>query len=408
MILVTRRAAACGSTARFGFRWFVPALVRYRGLFAEVPVASFFLQLFALITPPFFQVVIDKVLVHKGLTTLDVLAFGLVVVFLFEVVLGGLRTYVFSHTTNRVDVDLGAKLYRHLLNLPMTYFGARRVRDSVARVRELETIRNFITGSALTLVIDLLFTVVFLLVMHCYSPTLTYIVAGSLPAYLALSLYVSPVLRARVNEKFSRGAENQAFLVESVNGVETLKAMAIEPQMQRRWEEQLAAYVQAGFKAANLNTIANQVAGLINKLVIALILWVGARSVIRGDLSVGQLIAFNMLAARVSGPVLRLVQLWQNFQQAGVSIERLGDVLNTQTPYRDATAHVIFEPLDCIARLAARVPKPRVNLTRFHRVFAPNSKHRAQVTPAKRGRGNQARTEDETQDQTPAVTAAAR
>lgn len=329
LILLARRALLRDANARFSFRWFIPALIKYRNLFGEVLVASFFLQLFALVTPLFFQVVIDKVLVHKGLTTLDVLAFGLIVVSIFEVILGGLRTYVFSHTTNRVDVELGARLYRHLLSLPMSYFGVRRVGDSVARVRELENIRNFITGSALTLVIDLFFTFVFLAVMYYYSPLLTYIVLGSIPAYVVLSVFVTPVLRTRIHEKFNRGAENQAFLVESVNGVETLKSMAIEPQMQRRWEEQLAGYVHASFKAANLNNIASQIAGLINKIVVVLILWVGARAVIQGDLSVGQLIAFNMLAARVSGPVLRLVQLWQDFQQAGVSVQRLGDILNT-------------------------------------------------------------------------------
>jgi len=331
LILVTRRALLTDEQTRFGFRWFIPAILKYRKLFSEVLVASFFLQLFALITPLFFQVVIDKVLVHKGLTTLDVLAFGLIVVSVFEVLLGGLRTYVFSHTANRVDVELGSKLYRHLISLPMSYFGARRVGDSVARVRELENVRNFITGSALTLVIDLFFTFVFLAVMYYYSPTLTWVVLASIPAYILLSIFVTPILRARVNEKFNRGAENQAFLVESVNGMETLKSMAIEPQMQNRWEEQLAGYVSASFKAANLNNIANQVAGLINKLVVVLILWIGARAVIQGHLSVGQLIAFNMLAARVSGPVLRLVQLWQDFQQTGVSVQRLGDILNTPT-----------------------------------------------------------------------------
>jgi len=329
LILITRRASLTNPNSRFGVRWFIPALLKYRALFIEVLAASFFLQLFALITPLFFQVVIDKVLVHKGLTTLDVLAIGLLVISLFEAILGGLRTYVFAHTTNRVDVELGAKLYRHLLSLPMSYFGARRVGDSVARVRELENIRSFITGSALTLVIDLLFTVVFLAVMYYYSPLLTYIVLGSIPAYILLSLFITPILRARVNEKFNRGAENQAFLVESIHGVETLKAMAIELQMQNRWDEQLAAYVQASFKASNLNNIANQIAGFINKVVVLLILWIGAKAVMEGNLSVGQLIAFNMLAGRVSGPVLRLVQLWQDFQQTGISIQRLGDILNT-------------------------------------------------------------------------------
>ncbi|MFN2184343.1 MAG: type I secretion system permease/ATPase, partial [Anaerolineae bacterium] len=279
----------------------------------------------------FFQVVIDKVLVHRGLTTLDVLAIGLLAVSVFEVVLTGLRTYLFSHTTNRIDVTLGAKLFDHLLRLPLAYFKARRVGDSVARVRELETIRNFITGSGLTVVIDLFFTVVFFAVMYYYSPTLTWIVWGAIPFYVLLSLFVTPVLRRRLDEKFARGAENQAFLVESVTGVETLKAMAVEPQMQRRWEEQLAAYVSASFRTANLGNIASQIAGLINKVTTVLILWIGATLVMKNDLSVGQLIAFNMLAGRVSGPILRLVQLWQDFQQAGISVQRLGDILNTPT-----------------------------------------------------------------------------
>jgi subfamily B ATP-binding cassette protein HlyB/CyaB len=353
LVLLARRAAAKGDPARFGFRWFIPALIKYRRLFGEVLLASFFLQFFGLITPLFFQVVIDKVLVHKGLTTLDVLAFGLIAVSVFEVVLGTLRAYVFSHTTNRVDVELGARLYRHLLSLPMGYFGARPVGDSVARVRELENIRNFITGSALTL--DLLFTIVFVAVMYCYSPMLTWIVLASVPAYGLLALCVTPILRARVSEKFNRGAENQAFLVESVAGAETLKAMAVEPQMQQRWEEQLAAYVHAGFKAANLGSIASQVAGLINKIVIVLILWIGARAVIQGALSVGGLIAFNMLAARVSGPVLRLVQLWQDFQQAGVSIRRLGDILNT--PVEPGYS----QPRRSLPRIKGRIQLDRVS-----------------------------------------------
>jgi subfamily B ATP-binding cassette protein HlyB/CyaB len=331
LILATRRASIKGMGGRFGFGWFVPAVLKYRRLFAEVLAASFFLQLFALITPLFFQVIIDKVLVHRGLTTLDVLAIGLLAISLFEVVLGGLRSYVFSHTTNRVDVMLGAKLFGHLLRLPLAYFEARRVGDSVARVRELENIRNFLTGSALTLLIDLFFTLVFFAVLYYYSPVLTGVVAGAIPFYIVLSAWVTPILRRRLEEKFNRGAENQAFLVESVTGIQTLKSMAVEPQMQRRWEEQLAGYVAASFKAANLGNIASQSAGFINKVTVVLILWIGATLVMKGQLTVGQLIAFNMIAARVSGPILRLVQLWQDFQQAGISVRRLGDILNTPT-----------------------------------------------------------------------------
>lgn len=330
LILFTRRAGLVGEERHFDFSWFIPAVVKYRKLLGEVLIASFFIQIFALLSPLFFQVIIDKVLVHRGLTTLDVLVIGMLAIALFEVVLGGLRTYVFSHTTNRIDVELGARLYRHLVALPLSYFESRRVGDSVARVRELENIRNFITGSALTLVIDLLFTVVFLAVMWYYSPTLTFVVLGTIPFYLALSIYITPILRGRLHEKFNRGAENQAFLVESVSGVETVKAMSVEPQMQRRWEEQLAGYVQSAFKANNLGNIASQSAQFINKVMIVLILWFGARAVIEGDLTVGALVAFNMLAGRVSGPILRLVQLWQDFQQAGISVQRLGDILNTK------------------------------------------------------------------------------
>jgi len=331
LVLITRRAQQAAAAGHFGFGWFVAAMLRYRSLLVEVLVASFFIQLLALVTPLFFQVVIDKVLVHQGLSTLDVLAAGLLVVSVFEVTLGGLRTYVFSHTTNRIDVELGGRLYRHLLALPLAYFESRRVGDSVARVRELENIRNFITGAALTVVVDLVFTVVFLAVMYFYSPLLTLVVLATFPAYLLLSILVTPVLRARLQEKFNRGAENQAFLVETLSGMETLKASAVEPQSRRRWEEQLAAYVQASFRSANLGNIAGQSAGLINKLMTIMILWCGAHAVISGELSVGQLIAFNMFAARVSAPVLRLVQLWQDFQQASVSVRRLGDILNTPT-----------------------------------------------------------------------------
>ncbi len=331
VVLFTRRVSATSDARGFGFSWFIPAIVKHRKLFAEVLVASFFIQLLALVTPLFFQVIIDKVLVHRGLTTLDVVAIGLLAVSLFDVVLNALRNYVFSHTTNRVDVMLGAKLFGHLLQLPLAYFEARRVGDSVARVRELENIRNFLTGSSLTLVIDLLFTLVFFVVLYIYSPTLTAIVAAAIPFYIVLSAVVTPILRHRLDEKFNRGAENQAFLVESVTGMQTLKAMAVEPQMQRRWEDQLAGYVGASFRAANLGNIASQAASFVNKVTVVLILWIGATLVMQGELSVGQLIAFNMIAGRVSGPILRLVQLWQDFQQAGLSVRRLADILNTPT-----------------------------------------------------------------------------
>src|SRR3981189_2543378 len=248
LVLMARRASLSDLSRRFDFTWFLGAIQKYRHLLGEVLIASFFLQVFALVSPLFFQVIIDKVLVHRSLSTLDVLVIGLVAIAVFETILGILRTYLFAHTTNRIDVELGARLFRHLIALPIAYFQARRVGDSVARVRELENIRNFITSSALTLVIDLLFTFVFLAVMFLYSPLLTWIVVGAFPFYIGISAGLPPLFRRRLDVKFQRGPQNQAFLVESVTGVETLKSMAGEPQMQRRWEEQLAGYDGESFK----------------------------------------------------------------------------------------------------------------------------------------------------------------
>ena len=329
LIQMARRAGLSSLTRRFDITWFLGAIHKYRRLLGEVLLASFFLQLFALVSPLFFQVVIDKVLVHHALSTLDVLVVGLLTIAAFETVLGILRTHLFAHTTNRIDVELGARLFRHLLALPMAYFQARRVGDLVARVRELENIRTFLTSSALTLVIDLFFASVFVGVMFFYAPTLTWIVLASFPAYIAISAGVTPLFRGRLDEKFRRGAENQAFLVESVTGIETLKAMAVEPQMQRRWEEQLAAYVAASFRVLSLGNTASQAVQFVSKVVTAAILYFGARLVIDGSLSVGELVAFNILAGRVSAPVLRLAQIWQDFHQVRLSVQRLGDILNT-------------------------------------------------------------------------------
>ena len=337
LVLMTRRAGLVDLSRRFDITWFLGAIHKYRRLLGEVLVASFFLQVFALISPLFFQVVIDKVLVHRTLSTLDVLIIGLVAIAIFETIIGILRTYLFAHTTNRIDVELGTRLFRHLIALPIGYFESRRTGDSVARVRELENIRNFLTSSALTLVIDIFFTFVFLAVMFYYSAALTWIVVGSFPFYIALSVSVTPAFRRKLDNKFSRGAENQAFLVESVSAIQTLKAMAIEPQMQRRWEEQLAAYVGSSFDVLSLGNWSSQAVQLISKLVTALTLYYGAHLVIAGELSVGELIAFNMLAGRVAQPVLRLAQLWQDFHQARVSIARLGDILNT-------TPEPMFDP----------------------------------------------------------------
>ncbi len=331
LILITSRASLAGELAKFDFSWFIPSLVKHRKLLGEALLISFMLQLFALVSPLFFQVVMDKVLVHKGLTTLDVLVIGLLCIVIFESVLSALRSYVFSHTTSRIDVELGSRLFRHLMALPLAYFQARRVGDSVARVRELENIRSFLTGNALTVVLDVFFSVVFIAVMLFYSVPLTLIVLVSLPLYFMLSLLVVPVLRQRLDVKFARGAENQAMLVETVTGIQTVKATALEPAFARRWDKQLAAYVSASFKTQNLASVANEGVNLIGKLVNAATLWYGAHLVMDNELTVGQFVAFNMFAGRVAQPIMRMAQLWTNFQQTGISVARLGDILNTRT-----------------------------------------------------------------------------
>ena len=313
---------------KFDFSWFIPAIVKYRKLLLEVLAISFVLQLIGLVTPLGFQVVMDKVLVNHAMKTLNVIAVGLVCSTLFENALSGVRTWVFARTSSKIDVELGARLYRHLLSLPVAYFQARRVGDSVARVRELENIRSFLTGNAVTLVLDLVFSFVFLFVMLWYSVPLTLIVVGSLPLYFALSLIFTPILRARLKEKFESGSRNQAFLVESISGIDTIKSMAVEPRWVENWEKQLANYVTAGLNTVNISTVANVGVTTISKLATVGIIWIGASQVVEGNLTVGQLIAFNMLSGRLTDPIIRIAQLWNNFQQVGVSMERLGDILN--------------------------------------------------------------------------------
>ncbi len=314
----------------FGLKWFIPSIWKYRKPLSEVLIASLVLQIFGLVTPIFTQVIIDKVLVHRGLTTLDVLAIGLIVIALFETLLSILRTYVFTHTTSKIDVTLSTRLFKHLLALPLRYFEVRRVGDTVARVRELENIRHFLTGAPLTSVLDVMFMVVFIAVMFFYSTTLTLVSLAALPLFAGLSVLVTPMLRHRLDERFNRGADAQSYLVEAVSGVQTVKSFALEPASQKKWEGLLSSYIRASFKTYQLSGIAGALGQLINRSSYLVILWVGAHLVIDGNLTVGQLIAFQMLSARVSDPVLRLVQMWQEFQQTGLSIKRLGDIFNTK------------------------------------------------------------------------------
>ncbi|MDX8000207.1 type I secretion system permease/ATPase [Xenorhabdus sp. Reich] len=340
IILVSSKKSVTRKLQRFDFTWFIPYIIKYRNIFIEILALSIFIQFFALITPLFFQVVMDKVLVHQSYNTLDVIAFSFIVVVLFDVILTGLRTYLFSHTTNRIDIELGSKLLSHIINLPIRYFEVRRVGDTIARIKEQENIRQFLTGQAFTSLLDVMFSFLFIIVMWYYCPPLTLIVLASLPLYIILSLIVSPILRRRLDNQFARNADNQAFLVETVSTVSTLKSLAAERQIINRWHELLPAYVSSAMKVTRLAILGQQGVQLIQKVGSVIILWFGAHLVISNEITVGQLIAFNMLASQVTSPIIRLAQLWQDFQQTGISVARLGDILNTPVEHSESNINL--------------------------------------------------------------------
>ena len=345
LVLIATRENLGLTERPFDVSWFVPQIVRYRRLIAEVLLITFALNLLGLAAPLFFQNIVDKVLVHDTESTLTVLTLGFVGVSVWETAFGWLRTHLYSETSQKIDVELGSRLFRHLLRLPLGYFEVRRAGDTVARVRQLETIREFLTNASLSVLVDPLFTVVFMAVMAIYSMKLFLIAMISIPAYVVVAMLLTGPLRARLMEKFERGSANSALLIETVGGIRTVKASAVEPQWQERWERQLAGYSHASQRAIDLGNTGSQAIQLISKLGMAAILFFGAREVMAHALTVGGLIAFNMFAQRVSGPVIRMAQLWQDFQQVRISVQRLGDVLN-QRPEPSAGSRTALARLD--------------------------------------------------------------
>jgi len=328
LILITSRVALKEKERRFNLSWFVPAIWRYKRFLGQVLFLSFLLQLFGLVSPMFTQVIIDKVLVHRSLTTLDVLVLGMAVVSVFQILITGMRSYLFTHTTNKIDVVLSTKLFRHITALPIKYFETWQVGDVVARVRELENVRQFITGSALTVVLDTIFAIVYIVAMFMYSSTLSIVVLLILPLYILLNLVVTPIYRKRLNDKFTTGTENQAFLIEAVTGIQTVKSLAVESHLIQKWEQMLARYIQTAFATTNLSNIAGNIGSFIQQVFVLIVLWFGSHLVMEDKLTVGALIAFQMMSGQVIAPILRLVNMWQNFQQTMVSVDRLGDILN--------------------------------------------------------------------------------
>jgi ATP-binding cassette subfamily B protein len=313
---------------KFNLSWFLPAVWHYRRLLGEVLFASFTLQLLGLATPIITQVIIDKVMVQESLPTLDVMGLALLLVAFFEAFLGVLRLFIFTHTARRLDLSLSAQVFRHLLRLPLAYFEARRVGDTVARVQELENIRQFLTGTALTVILDSIFAVVYLALMFYYNVQLTWVALAVLPLFAILSLVATPVLRNWLNETFNRSADSQSFLVETITGIHAVKAHGAERTARDRWEGLFARFIRTGFRASTTSNISNNIGDFLTNFSSLLILWFGARLVIDHKLTIGQLVAFQMLSGRVTGPLLRLVQLWQNLQQVLLSVDRIGDILN--------------------------------------------------------------------------------
>lgn len=330
------------SKIKFGFEWFFNEILTYKQVIAEVMLGSFIVQLFGLVTPLFTQVILDKVIVHRSVMTLDVLAFAFVTVMIFELLLNFSRKYIFLHTACKIDAKLGAKLFKHLFSLPFTYFENRKVGNIITRVRELDQIREFITNKSISVILDVFFSFVFIAMMFLYSPILTFLVIVFVGIIALLYLVITPELRARLEKKFQMGAQSNSYLVESVTGVQTVKSLAIEGSMQRKWEDYLANYINSSFKLSNMSNIASALSGMLQKAMTISILYFGVKLVISNQLTIGQLIAFQMFSNQFSAPVLRLVNLWNEFQQCLLGIDRLGDILNN--PIELQTSHAITLP----------------------------------------------------------------
>jgi subfamily B ATP-binding cassette protein HlyB/CyaB len=310
-------------------KWLFKEFYKHRPVFTAVITASFFIQLFGLVTPLFIQVIIDKVLAHHALTTLQVVAGAFMVVLVFDTIMNLMRNYLLYHTANKVDASLGAKVYRHLLSLPFRYFETRKVGNIIARVRELENLRQFMTNISLTVLLDTIFSVVFIAIMAVYSGYLTLIVLAIVFVIALISFIATPMIKERLNDKFQKGAANQSFLVESITGIQTVKSLAIEGKMIKEWEKGLGDYIMSAFKLSNLGNVAVTSSQTLQKGMSLAVIYFGVSLVFDKSMSVGQLIAFQMFASQLSGPILRLVRMWQDFQQAKLSLDRIGDIINT-------------------------------------------------------------------------------
>jgi ATP-binding cassette, subfamily B, bacterial HlyB/CyaB len=342
--VLTVEASAHSRTERFSLRWFLPAIAKHRQVLIQVLLASFFVQLFGLANPIITQVIIDKVLGQRSLDTLDILGVFLLGVAVFEALLTSLRTYLFTDTTNRIDLALGSAVIDHLLRLPLRFFDRRRVGELAGRLNELENIRQFLTGTALTVVIDAIFSVIYVAVMLFYSWELTLVTLGTVPLFAILTMSVAPIVRRQLEFKAERYADAQSYLVEVLSGMQTIKTQHIELKSRWQWQERYARYISAGLKSVLTFSTASSISGFLNKFSGLLLLWVGAHLVLANQLTLGELIAFRIIAGYVTSPLLRLIQIWQSFQETALSIQRLGDVLDAPPEVDEGDRHNVSLP----------------------------------------------------------------
>lgn len=341
-----KNSSSYESNHKFGFRWFIPTIIKFRKQFICVLIAVFVVQIIGILTPLMTQVVVDKVLSHHAISTLHTIAIGILIAYIYELMISLAKSYLFVHTTNRIDVILSAKLFHHLFSLPLRYFESRRVGETIARVRELDTIRAFLTGTPLSSLIDLIFITVYIAVLFFYSVPLALIMLISIPIFAILSLVITPLFKKSLNEKFRAGSNAQSFLVESVTGIQTVKSFALENKFEDKWGDLQSDYVKAGYKTSIISSTSGNVATFIQRIFDLIILVQGAKMVIDGSMTIGQLVAFRMLANRVSGPVLRLVQLWQEYQQASLSVQRIGDIFNSPMEQMSVNATAVLPKLE--------------------------------------------------------------
>ena len=316
---------------KLGMGWFLPFITKYRLALIEVLIASFFVQLLGLANPLMTQVIVDKVLVQNSSNTLQILGILLLVLNGFEALLTSLRTHLFAATSNQIDLALGTVLINHLLRLPLRYFEQRSTGELSNRIYELENVRQFLTTTALGTVMDVVFSIVYIGVMFLYSWQLTIVALLTLPLFVGLTLIAAPLTRRQLRQKGERRAENQSYLIEILSGIQTVKAQNLEARSAWHWHNQYTRYIDAGFKTVQTSTITSSTSQFLNQLSNLLVLWVGATLVLKGQITLGQLVAFRILANYVTSPLLRLSQLWQNFQQIGLSLERVSDIINTPT-----------------------------------------------------------------------------